>query len=77
MPEPDEATIVAEEVYGWLAQWPFPEHPPDLLFIFRLVGLRVGSPTSREVYKRLADRCAIEREHQKRLHQTNGQPPRP
>lgn len=53
------------EVYHWLAQWPFQEHAPDLGFIFRLVGLRVGSEQSREVYQRLMDRLALEREHQR------------
>lgn len=78
MPEPDAITEKANEVYAALAQWPYPEHPPDFTFIFRLMGLRVGSIESQEVWERLLDRLRIEAEYrQKRQGQaaTNGHQP--
>jgi hypothetical protein len=65
MPDPDETTRLTLEVYHVLAQWPFPEHPPDLSFAFRLVGIRVGSEQGREVYQRLHQRLEVEREYRK------------
>lgn len=65
MPEPDEATLQAEQIYGWLARPVFPDHPPDLSFLFRLAGLTPGTPESREVYERLVARVALEREHRR------------
>jgi hypothetical protein len=63
MPEPDEITLLANQIYGYLANSLFPEHPPDLIFLFQLVGLQVGSEKSRQVYDRLLTRVMIEREH--------------
>jgi hypothetical protein len=63
MPTPDAVSEKANEVYAWLSRHPFPEHPPDLGFIFRMVGLRVGSQESRDVFERLLDRLALEREY--------------
>jgi hypothetical protein len=74
MPDPDETTRLALEVYGWLARHPFPEHPPDLGFVFRLVGIRLGSEQGREVYDRVLQRLEIEEEHRKR---TAGETPAP
>jgi hypothetical protein len=66
MPEPDWLTIKANELYSYLARAPFPEHPPDWHFLFRLVGVEVGSDASRQVYERLLLRLSIEREHRQR-----------
>jgi hypothetical protein len=66
MPEPDDITVKANEIYASLARWPFPEHLPDLGFLFALQGIRVGSEESRDVYERLLDRLAIEHEHREK-----------
>jgi hypothetical protein len=66
MPEPDEITQKANEIYAALARWPFPEHLPDMGFLFALQGIRVGSEESREVYERLLDRLAIEHEYREK-----------
>jgi hypothetical protein len=80
MPEPDDITVKANEIYAALARWPFSEHLPDLGFLFALQGIRVGSEESREVYERLLDRLAIEHEHREKTQgpgRMNGHPPDP
>jgi hypothetical protein len=62
MPELDEITEKANEVYAYMARYPIPENI-DLTFIFNMVGLRVGSEEAKEVWERLLDRLAIEHEH--------------
>jgi hypothetical protein len=77
MPDPDEITLKANEVYAYMARYPIPEQI-DLTFIFTMVGLRVGSEEAKEVWERLLDRLAIEREHRERTSgraQTNGHQP--
>jgi hypothetical protein len=66
MPDVDEVTQQAQDVYTWLAEHPFPEHAPDLSFIFQLMGITLGTPRSRDVYRRLLDRLALEREYRER-----------
>jgi hypothetical protein len=78
MPDPDAVTLLANEVYAHMARWPFPEHGADLTFIFRLVGLRVGSEESRAVWERVLTRLHIEREYREKRGEgsphMNGQP---
>lgn len=80
MPEPDEITILAHQVYAYLARYPFREHPPDLTFIFQLVGLEIGSQKSRDVYERILLRLEIEADYRQKREatqqpQANGKPP--
>jgi hypothetical protein len=77
MPEPDEITQLANEVYAYMARYPIPEHM-DLTFIFNMVGLRVGSEEAKDVWERLLDRLEVEREYRERKSgraQTNGHQP--
>lgn len=77
MPEPDAITQKANEVYAFMARWPMAEHQPDLSFIFRLCGIRVGSEESQQVYERVLKRIELEREHKAKMDgtaSTNGQP---
>jgi hypothetical protein len=66
MPEPDEVTQTAQQIYAWMARYPFPEHGLDLSFLFRLAGLTLGSRLSREVYERIGQQLALEREHREK-----------
>jgi hypothetical protein len=66
MPEPDEITMKANEVYAYMARYPIPQHI-DLTFIFNMAGLRVGSEAAKEVWERLLDRLQIEREHREKM----------
>jgi hypothetical protein len=65
MPEPDEITLKANEVYAYMARYPIPEQM-DLTFIFTMAGLRVGSDEAKAVWERLLDRLQIEAEYREK-----------
>ena len=58
--------MLAHEAWGLLASSLVPEHPPDLAFIFRLLNIALGSPESREVYRRLLQIRQIRQEYEAR-----------
>jgi hypothetical protein len=78
MPEPDEITLLTNQVYMYMARWPFPERPIDLEFIFHLLGLTLGSEKSRQVYDRLLLRLETEADYRNKTQGSpmdgNGQP---
>jgi hypothetical protein len=77
MPDPDELTVKANEVYGYMARHPFHENI-DLTFIFTLCGLRLGSEEAKSVWERILLRFSIEEEYRKKTSgqsQTNGHLP--
>ena len=63
MPAPDEITVLANQVYTYLARYPFHDQLPPLEFIFKLVGLRLGSEHAKAVWDRLLTRLEIEAEY--------------
>jgi hypothetical protein len=72
--EVDEHSQLAQEIWQLYTHWLIPDHPTPLDFLFKLVGVRVGSPESREIYHRMLERSRILREHQE-LAKGNGQEP--
>ena len=70
---PDEPSAQAQQIWSWLCQSLVPDQPPPLEFFFRLVGVRVGTPESREIYERLLTMKRILDEH-KKLTEGDGQP---
>jgi hypothetical protein len=68
MPEPDEITLLANQVYGLLSESLIPDQPPPIEFIFRLVGLPIPSEKAIKVYERLLLRVRTEREYQQLRH---------
>jgi hypothetical protein len=73
-PEPNDLDELVHRVCQLIADHPFPDHPPDMSFIFQLLGIPVGSAKSREVYRRVLRVVELTREHQRRMKGENGQP---
>jgi hypothetical protein len=78
MPDPDEITLLANQVYMYMARWPFPERPIEMEFVFKLLGLPLGSDKSRQVYDRLLLRLETEADYRGKVQgppgDGNGQP---
>jgi hypothetical protein len=72
--DPDEYSQLAQEIWQLYTQWLIPDHPTSLDFIFRLMGVRVGSPESREIYQRMLELSRILHEHHE-LAKGEGQEP--
>lgn len=49
----DETSALGQSIWGLIAESLVPDQPPPLEFFFKLMGIEVGSPTSREIYQRL------------------------
>jgi hypothetical protein len=78
MPEPDEISQKAMEIYNYMARWPIPDQPLPLEFIFKLVGLPLGTDQSRKIWDRILLRLEIESDYRKRKEgspvESNGRP---
>ena len=66
MPVVDEVTQLSHEVYNYLARSTFPQQAPPLEFIFKLVGLRLGSAKAKAVWDRILTRLEIEAEYREK-----------
>jgi hypothetical protein len=75
-PNLDAEASLALEAWKLFQESLSPEHPTDLGFIFRLLGIRVGSEHSREIYERMLMIKRIAKEYEELTKspdaQTNG-----
>ena len=62
--EVDEISQRAQEIWSLVCQPLVPDQPPPLQFYFDLMGIRVGSPESQEIYDRLLELRRILKEHE-------------
>jgi hypothetical protein len=62
--EIDEISQLAQTIWNLMCQPLVPDHPPPPDFYFRLMGIRVGSQKSREIYVRMLELHRILKEHQ-------------
>jgi hypothetical protein len=62
--EVDDTSQIAQTIWNLVCEPLVPDQPPPFDFLFRLMGIRVGSPESREIYDRMLEMHRILREHQ-------------
>ena len=62
--EVDDTSQLAQTIWNLICQPLVPDHPEPVAFYFRLMGIEVGSPESREIYGRMLELNRILREHQ-------------
>lgn len=67
----DERSEVGQTIWGLLCESLVPDQPPPIQFYFDLMGIKVGSPESREIYQRLLTIKKVLEEHKKL---TEGEP---
>lgn len=56
---------MAQQIWHLVCEPLVPDQPPPLDFFFKLMGIKVGSPESREIYGRIIELSRILKEHQK------------
>ena len=59
----DERSELGRAIWGLICESLVPDHPPQLHFFFELMGVKVGSPESREIYQRLLTIKRVMDEH--------------
>jgi hypothetical protein len=62
--EVDESSALAQTIWNLVCQPLMPDQPVNLEFIFKLMGIQVGTPESREIYGRMLELRRILREHE-------------
>jgi hypothetical protein len=60
----DETSQLAQTIWNLVCEPLVPDQPLPLQFFFDLMGIRVGSPESREIYGRMLELSRILKEHQ-------------
>jgi hypothetical protein len=62
--EIDETSQLAQTIWNLVCQPLVPDHPESVAFFFELMGIKVGSQASQEIYGRMLELNRILKEHQ-------------